>query len=208
MSKTGNKKIKDSVFPIVTAILTGYFLPKLFPIFDGFFIWLGKLGIGLSKIISDNIVQLIARGFPSRLLCEIIPWITGLLLGGLIYCGKYIFRHERERKEQFLNQCKELSQDSDKEKLTELKKTYNKEHSHIVQLFLALSLLILFTNWLLLGKYFIHYTAMNILNQIEIVAPYISDQEYKEIKSDFYSMESKEDFEALTERLDSVQKSS
>lgn len=40
-------------------------------------------------------------------------------------------------------------------------------------------------------------TANTILRNIEIVAPYISDDEYKILKSDFYSMDTKNDFETL-----------
>lgn len=36
---------------------------------------------------------------------------------------------------------------------------------------------------------------------IEIVAPYISDQEYKEIKSNFYRIDSKDSYEQFNTRL-------
>lgn len=43
-----------------------------------------------------------------------------------------------------------------------------------------------------------YLTSRNTLINIEIVAPYISDVKYKQLKSDFYQIDSKEDFDTLT----------
>ncbi len=41
-------------------------------------------------------------------------------------------------------------------------------------------------------------------NNIEIVSPYISEEEYKYLKSDFYSIQTREDFDMLHETLDNI----
>jgi len=48
---------------------------------------------------------------------------------------------------------------------------------------------------------FIQRTKTSTLNNIEIVSPYIEDIEYKQLKSDFHSMESKQDYDSLIEKL-------
>lgn len=45
-----------------------------------------------------------------------------------------------------------------------------------------------------------HYTLQNI----EIVSPYISEQDYKLLKSDFYSMQNMDDFNSLNQKLNSI----
>lgn len=47
-------------------------------------------------------------------------------------------------------------------------------------------------------------TARDTLNNIEIVAPYITDTEYKQLRSDFFQMDSKSDFESIIRELASI----
>lgn len=47
-------------------------------------------------------------------------------------------------------------------------------------------------------------TANSINRNIEIVAPYISDIEYKSLKSDFYSIDTKNDFETLQNSISKI----
>lgn len=53
---------------------------------------------------------------------------------------------------------------------------------------------------------FVHSKITTITNNIEIVSPYISDIEYKMLKSDFYSIENSEDYDALTSTLNDISK--
>ncbi len=46
--------------------------------------------------------------------------------------------------------------------------------------------------------------ARSTMRNIEIVAPYISDVEYKTLKSDFYRMSSKEDYQNLITQIDAL----
>lgn len=43
-------------------------------------------------------------------------------------------------------------------------------------------------------------------NNIEIVSPYISDHDYKKLKSDFYSIQNKDDYDKLQQTLNTVAK--
>lgn len=51
---------------------------------------------------------------------------------------------------------------------------------------------------------FAHQTSKRTLRDIEIVAPYISDIEYKTLKSDFYRIDSKDDYISLTNQIEKL----
>lgn len=42
------------------------------------------------------------------------------------------------------------------------------------------------------------------LNRIDIAAPYISDQEYKQLKSDFLMIENKSDYDDLQKNINTI----
>lgn len=46
--------------------------------------------------------------------------------------------------------------------------------------------------------------ARDTLRNIEIIAPYVSDSEYKTLKSDFYRMKSKNEYIDLMDRIDAI----
>ncbi len=47
-------------------------------------------------------------------------------------------------------------------------------------------------------------TALKLTNNIEIVSPYVSDLEYRQLKSEFHSMQSRSDYDNLVLKLDSI----
>lgn len=51
---------------------------------------------------------------------------------------------------------------------------------------------------------FSNSTARRTLNNIEIIAPYISDMDYKTLKSNFYQMDSKSDYIQIISMIESV----
>lgn len=51
---------------------------------------------------------------------------------------------------------------------------------------------------------FINTSITKCLNNIEIVSPYISDFEYKQLKSTFYQVSCKEDYDNLIAKLDKI----
>ena len=58
----------------------------------------------------------------------------------------------------------------------------------------------------LLTTNFINKTITRTTNNIEIVSPYITDNEYKKLKSDFHSMKNSIDYKELTQNLESIAK--
>lgn len=57
--------------------------------------------------------------------------------------------------------------------------------------------LYIFFMFFILSTNFINNTITRITNNIEIVSPYITDYEYKMLKSKFYSMESRDDYDEI-----------
>lgn len=51
---------------------------------------------------------------------------------------------------------------------------------------------------------FIANLHQNTLANIEIVSPYVEDREYKQLKSDFYSISCEDDYEKLSNKLNSI----
>lgn len=56
----------------------------------------------------------------------------------------------------------------------------------------------------LIQQSYVTETALKLTNDIEIVSPYISDLEYKQLKSDFHSMQSRFDYDNLVLRLETI----
>lgn len=69
---------------------------------------------------------------------------------------------------------------------------------------LALSIALFAFGYLYLRPQFVTMSATNALRAIEIVAPYISDQEYKELRADFYSIDSRKAYIELYDKLDAI----
>lgn len=56
----------------------------------------------------------------------------------------------------------------------------------------------------LIKQSYVDETAQKLTNNIEIVSPYISDLEYKRLKSEFYSMHSRSDYDDLITKLETI----
>lgn len=64
-------------------------------------------------------------------------------------------------------------------------------------------LLIIFVYWVGSLTFIVHCRTTSLCN-LEIICPYISDLEYKELKSSFYSIQTKEDYEAFTNAIKEI----
>ena len=71
------------------------------------------------------------------------------------------------------------------------------------KLLTSISCIVLYALFLLfvLTTNFVNLTITRTTNNIEILAPYISDQDYKILKSNFHSISSRSDFDSLTNLL-------
>lgn len=58
--------------------------------------------------------------------------------------------------------------------------------------------------YMMMSQIFSMNLCSNTMVNIEIVSPYISDQEYKQLKSDFYTIEGKQDYDVLHDKLELI----
>lgn len=68
-------------------------------------------------------------------------------------------------------------------------------------LYISIFLIIIVTSFNMGKTIFVKNTIIDTLNNIEIVSPYISDKEYKTLKSQFYSMSGEDDYTILAQNL-------
>lgn len=62
----------------------------------------------------------------------------------------------------------------------------------------------LFAFTFLIQQSYVTETALKLTNNIEIVSPYVSDLEYRQLKSEFYSMHSRSDYDNLVFKLETI----
>lgn len=71
---------------------------------------------------------------------------------------------------------------------------------------LKIMFFIVFT-YVLLSRTYYDSTARTTLRDIEIIAPYITESEYKQLRSDFYSMDNRADYITLRSTIDQIMES-
>lgn len=84
-----------------------------------------------------------------------------------------------------------------------------KDHFSQSKKFLGISLIIfvpcaIALFWILIQTNYVNDTITTLTNNIEIVSPYISDLEYKQLKSSFHLMDSREDYNLLCASLKEI----
>lgn len=78
----------------------------------------------------------------------------------------------------------------------------NKYYALLHNAFRICCIIILFGNMMLDTS--VYQTASDIIHKIEIVSPYITDIEYKSLKSKFYLIDSKQDYEYIVQHLEQL----
>lgn len=75
-----------------------------------------------------------------------------------------------------------------------------------IKIIILISVQLLFIFWMYwIGNLtFINQCRTSSLCNLEIICPYISDNEYKKLKSSFYSIQTKEDYESFTNKINQI----
>ena len=101
---------------------------------------------------------------------------------------------------ELLQECQQLDKT-----LSDLIKEHDKDRKYC---FIVGCIFYLIFSFYLISSYaqhsFINSIVTKTTNNIEIVSPYITDSDYKQLKSTFHSIESKEDYDVLTEKLQHI----
>lgn len=174
-------------------------------------------GWSIANLISDLVYRFASNGFNDKNSRLILSIIAGSLIGFLLpaFTNK---PKERELPDinpalnTFKDECTVNNPDDiakqflkESEKLKRLNQEAESREKKLVRILRVISVIIIIWIISILGFYsYADNIVCKTIGNIEIVSPYISDVEYKTLKSNFYSMDSKSDYDALMDNLNRI----
>lgn len=192
------------------------------PISEFIFSILLKIGGNFVTDISNSTYREISNGFSEQSSSTVLYFVFLIFLGLLEYIYiNYVQNyktHKRELNELltsnnnsiiYLEPNNDITfDDSERQDLETLKKQVKKKIRSTNFIFLDvtfLSLVLLLAITFFYGQsIFIRNKTVALTNNIEIVSPYITDVEYKQLKSNFHSIETQSDYNVLVEKLEII----
>lgn len=222
------KSLKKKFHAGVFAAFLAFMMSKIFdPIFEYVYSIFLSFGGSIIQYVSNSTYREISNGFSdqtSLLLLYLVYLICFSYLVSLFTSLKSLFRRYRntfpaasqdkdttsskenfdnmsieEIKEFILETSKKMDRINQAEKRRKLFDTIQYIFAECSIVFLIIVLLFLYSRNVYIAK-----KVTVLTNNIEIVSPYISDMEYKQLKSDFHSIQTKKDYEDLTNSLAEV----
>lgn len=207
---------------VIGVILT-FFLSKIFdPICE--VIYTGILAIGdfFLSSCSNATYKAIAKGLSEQasyvllyiVFTGLIILLTYMYLDFKNLCKNAIKELDtQEQKLNLLDRSKPVSNTVSEEateetKIVALKEQISKDKKSIKNSQLVVYPILCFSFALICLLYgrqvFIREKVVSAVNGMEILAPYISDQQYKHLKSDFHLIQNKQDYDSLLRTLDNI----
>lgn len=197
MNAHKNNLLKDSlIFSLFIGILGSALWEKLFsPLADRLFLFINNLISQFSRASSDSLYRSISEGFNEKFstIAAIAAYFTFVMIVLLsLYLPLAISNHRKiiiiDKKEE----PNKIRYSNRKSRL----KCILQELRAILLLFEIVTLLI--SMFYFNGRIqFINKSITKCLNNLEIISPYINDLEYKQFKSRFYQINSKDDYDSL-----------
>lgn len=206
---------KEKTNRIITLILIPLLITALWekllgPLFDIFINWLSTFGGKFLQAFIDLIYTYVATGRPvdtSRYLFMILA--SFILIEITTVSSKNIksYKNLVTRQNELINPTDNKPIVPAKKELTDSEKI-NDMVKH-AKIYSWLSMIISVCYWamylvFMMSAGYINNTITKLTNNIEIVAPYIEDSEYKLLKSSFYSMDSSDDYHSLVTELNRI----
>ena len=189
---------KNTMFTIVLLplLLSALWEKVLSPLFDK---CLGAL-LSFTNVISATLSNFIYSEISMGYMDYSSPLTNGILLG--TYFGIFVFILIFSIKgKTFILSLKNMlyffKKDSP-QNVTKPKKRFLILSSIYSIFCMAIILLIV------IGIQYIQTESVRLTNNIEIVSPYVSDIEYKQLKSSFHSMDSRSDYDELNSQLEKI----
>ncbi len=220
----------ESIQSLIIGTIIAFFVGKIFdPILTYLFSAFLNIGGGFIKYVSDSTYQQISNGFSeqsSMLILYVLYLSSWGLIGYIMSSIKIAYKSYTNRindLEQKLNlehnvsgespnsfetisieqSQKSIEEDKNKiqKEINSMRKKNRIEFS-IVILFLVTTFSFLVFSYSRVS--FINKKITILTNNIEIVSPYISDSEYKKLKSDFHSIKNSDDYSNLLSGLNVI----
>lgn len=228
------EKLKKYILPAIPAfVLTFIFSKVLNPVLELLYSSFLNLGSFFIKSFSDSTYRTISHGYselPSLWILYFLPIILMMIFLVLEKLREFQFHkfldsiYELKAQNNAClkktNDATETDSISDEEKnindiLSELVETKNyldnleinvnnsnKKRSFILKF--VTGFLIFIMIFLYAQQSFVNTAITKALSNIEIVSPYISESEYRHLKSDFYSINNHEDYDLLINTLEEI----
>lgn len=220
----------ESIPTLIISTILAFIVGKVFdPILTYFYAIFLNIGGGFIKYISDSTYRQISNGFSeqSSMLVLYILYLSawgafGYISSSLHIAHKLYINHINEL-EQKLNlgqnipvegsdgfeiSCNEQIQDSTENNKNEIQSEINSLRNKVKKDFFITILPLIACMLFLMFTYsktsFINKKITVLTNNIDIVSPYISDSEYKKLKSDFHSINDSDDYFSLLSRLNAI----
>lgn len=181
---------------IIGIIGTAIWEKFLSPLCTFIYVKLSSLIDSFSNTFSNRTYTKISEGYNNSSTVDIALSIMLILF--ILLCIFFLFYNLYQSKRKLIDYT---VNDSSIINLDKLLKT-NKLLNFLFFILIELSLLV-FMYWF--GNIsFIDRCKTSSLCNLEIISPYVSDIEYKELKSSFYSIQTKEDYEAFTKTIKAI----
>lgn len=208
-----NKKFfsKTSIYAAIVGALLAFIVGKIFnPIFEFVFSLFLNIGGGFVKIISDSTYKQISDGLSEQ--------GTGVLMYVLIvvavsaanflrevfknFCDKMIniIESKNASETQILPDKNNASAQNKNTKLPTVKTVKRYYRALLFCTYFLVAILV----FVYMQYSFVHAKIISSTNNIEIVSPYVSDLEYRQLKSEFHLMRNSDDYEKLVEKLHNI----
>lgn len=206
---------KEKINQVITLILIPLLITALWekllgPLFDIFINWLSAFGGEFMQAFIDLIYTYVATGRPvdtSRHLFMILASFILLELTRISSKNIKSYKNLVTRQNELTNPTENKPMIPAKKELTDSEKINDLvKHAKIYSWF---GMTISICYWVMYFVFmtsvgYINNTITKLTNNIEIVAPYIEDSEYKLLKSSFYSMDSADDYQSLVTELNRI----
>ena len=199
-------------------IIGGFFALIITKLSESFFSYLYSVFLDISgksiAFISDLTYMEISKGYSERMATSAFCIIVVILIYALFLFFSYITKiHLKACKinKEYINSDNQSSESDEntttksKEQLKkEIIKMRKKEKCLYIEFCILYTFIFIFLFIFYCSTIYIHQKTISLTNNIEIVSPYISDVEYKQLKSKFHSMETQYDYNALMKELESI----
>lgn len=195
---------------LIPLLITALWEKLLGPLFDISINWLSTFGGKFLQSFLDLIYTYVATGRPVDTSRYVFMLLASLLLVEMTMISSKSIKSYKKlvtRQNELLNPTDNKPMVPAKKELTALE-----EINDIVKrakTYSWLSIVISVCYWTMYLVFmasigYINDTITKLTNNIEIVAPYIEDSEYKLLKSSFYSMDSSDDYHSLVTELNRI----
>lgn len=212
---------KKSIYAAIFGAFLAFIISKLFtPIFEKLYSLFLTLGGSVIKSISNSTYQKISDGFTEQN-SQFVLYVLCIFVCFAFSYYNYLLTEKTKESQELIDSAlnpphkNNPKEDLDSLTLEELKTKYDEDINFyrktqkrvkITFIFGKVFTIIFFC--LFLYKYgqqtFINSKITATTNNIEIVSPYISDKDYKQLKSDFHKIRNSEDYETLNRVLNKI----